>query len=43
MHQNLPEAGFVLPKIYERVPREDEEGEDNVLCLGHRTEDGFEG
>jgi hypothetical protein len=29
----LPEPGFGLPKIYERVPREDEEGEDNVLCL----------
>ena len=40
VHQNLPEAGFGVPEIYEKVPREDEEDE---FRLGNKTNDGFEG
>ncbi len=40
MHQNLPEAGCGVSETYEKVTREDEEDE---LCLGNRTDDGFEG
>jgi hypothetical protein len=40
VHQNLPEAGFGVPEIYEKVPREDEEDE---FRLGNKTDDGFEG
>ena len=43
MHQNLPGAGFGVSQIYERVPKEGEDGTDDDICVGDRTEEGFEG
>jgi hypothetical protein len=40
VHTNLPEAGFGVPEIYQKVPFEDE---DDELCLGHKTGDSYEG
>lgn len=40
VHQNLPEAGFGVPQIYQQVPMEDEADE---VFLGDTTDDGFEG
>jgi hypothetical protein len=39
----LPEAGFGVSEIYERVPNEDEDFGGNEMGVGHRTDDGFEG
>jgi hypothetical protein len=36
---NLPEAGFGVPEIYERVPNEDEDFGENEMGVGHRTDD----
>ena len=40
VHQNLPEAGFGVPQIYQQVPMEDEADE---VFRGDKTDDGFEG
>ena len=40
VHQNLSEAGFGVPQIYQKVPMEDETDE---VFLGDTTDDGFEG
>ena len=40
VHQNLPEAGFGVPQIYQEAPMEDEADE---VFLSHTTDDGYEG
>jgi hypothetical protein len=40
---NFPEAGFGVSEIYERVPNEDEDFGEHEMCVGHRTDDVFEG
>ncbi len=43
VHANLPEAGFGVSEIYERVPKEDEDFGENEMGVGRSTDDGFEG
>ena len=43
VHQNFPGAGFGVTQIYERVPKEGEDGTDDDIRMGDRTEEGFEG
>ncbi len=43
VHSNLPEAGFGVPEIYERVPKEDEDFGEDEMGVGRSTDDVFEG
>jgi hypothetical protein len=43
VHANLPEDGFGVSEIYERVPKEDEEFGENEMGVGRSTDDDFEG
>ena len=36
----MTDTGFGVTQIYERVPKEGEDGSDDEICVGHRTDNG---